>query len=357
MNNDTPGLIAKLPRTEKSGWPWDSETNKTIYTSEIPWPKISIITPSYGQAEFIEETIRSVILQNYPNIEYIVIDGGSQDGTLDILRKYTDFINYWVSEKDEGQSHAIIKGFSAASGSIYNWINSDDILHDKGLYQIAKAFLENPEVDFVHGRNGIINIGSTLIDYMPHPKDNLQLRYLYEMPYGQQACFFSASLYKEVGGINKELRFSMDYELYVKMHLLNAKSVQIDQLIGSVRIHPKTKTYNLEEIMYKENGNVFLGLLKSLNRNNEVKLFLNMGFRSYNLYTVKRNVSNQMAKTLILLFLKKNIWYYYNKRKYEIACKMAFNIIKLDKKNLFNQNYLKIIKDATIRILQPGRPG
>jgi hypothetical protein len=230
-------------------------------------------------------------------------------------------------------------------------------LHDKGLYYIAKAFLENPGINFVHGKNGIVDINSTLIGYMPHPKDNIQLRYLYEMPYGQQSCFFSSSLYKESGGINKELRFSMDYELYVKMHLLNSRSIQIDQLIGSVRIHSKTKTSNLEEIMYKENGNVFLGLLKSLDRHNNAKLFINMGFRNYAIYTVRQTISKQMAKILMLQFLKKNIWYYYNNKQYRIARKIAVNIIKLEKRNLFNFNYLKIIKDATIRILQPGRPG
>jgi cellulose synthase/poly-beta-1,6-N-acetylglucosamine synthase-like glycosyltransferase len=102
MNGNNPGLIIELPSTDKRGWPWDSETDKTIYSHDIQWPRISIVTPSYMQAEFIEETIRSVILQNYPNIEYIVIDGGSQDGTIDILEKYTKFINYWISEKDEG---------------------------------------------------------------------------------------------------------------------------------------------------------------------------------------------------------------------------------------------------------------
>lgn len=351
MSNSNLGIIAKLAKTERKGWPWDSETDRTIYNSNIQWPKISIVTPSYEQAEFIEETIRSVILQNYPNIEYIIIDGGSRDGTVDILNKYSDFINCWVSEKDDGQSHAIIKGFEIASGSIYNWINSDDILHDKGLYYIAKAFIENPGINFVHGKNGIVDITSSLTGCMPHPKDNLQLRYLYEMPYGQQACFFSSDLYKKVGGIKKDLRFSMDYELYVKMHLMHSRSLQIDQLIGSFRIHPKTKTSNLEEVMYRENGNVFLTMLKSIGRNDDASFFEKIGFMSNTQYMVKRSVSDQMAKNLILLFLKKNIWYYYNKKEYQIARRMAFKIIKLESKNLFNLNYLKIIKDATIRIL------
>ena len=104
------------------------------------FPKISIVTPSFNQAEFIEETILSVLNQKYPNLEYIIIDGGSSDGTIDIIKKYEDKIAYWISEKDDGQSYAINKGLQRSTGEIISWLNSDDIFSNNALYTIASAF-------------------------------------------------------------------------------------------------------------------------------------------------------------------------------------------------------------------------
>jgi glycosyltransferase involved in cell wall biosynthesis len=352
------GLLSDLPLTDKKGWPWEVEVTPDLYEGKnIEWPRISIVTPSYNQGQFIEETIRSILLQNYPNLEYIIMDGGSTDNSREIIEKYSSFINYWESGKDEGQSDALVKGFNRANGEILNWINSDDILDQQGLYHIARTFIDNPGVSFVHGKNGIVSIGSDLTGYMPHPKDQLDSRYLCEMPYGQQACFFRAGVYREAGGINRSLRFSMDYELFAKMHLLDIKSLQIDQLIGSVRIHPDTKTSNLEEIMRYENGNSFLTLLLSAGDLKNAAFFRKLGFVQHELYKVKKKIPVKILKTAILLFLKKNIWYYYNRNDHDTALRMGYRILLMEPKNIFNTHYLKIIKDGTIKILQPGRPG
>jgi glycosyltransferase involved in cell wall biosynthesis len=109
------------------------------------WPKISIVTPSYNQGQFIEETIRSVVLQGYPNLEYIVMDGGSKDGTLDILRKYEDAIDFWASAPDEGQAAAINKGIATASGEILAWLNSDDTYESGVISTVAKTFQQHPD--------------------------------------------------------------------------------------------------------------------------------------------------------------------------------------------------------------------
>ena len=126
--------------TNITGWPWNVEIPQYPATvlDGSPWPKISIITPSVNQAEFVEETIRSVIMQGYPNLEYIIIDGGSTDGSVDIIKKYEENLTYWVSKSDQGQAHAINKGFTKISGDIFGWINSDDMLLPGSLSIIGK---------------------------------------------------------------------------------------------------------------------------------------------------------------------------------------------------------------------------
>ena len=115
------------------------------------YPKISIVTPSYNHGQYIEQTILSVINQNYPNLEYIIIDGGSTDNTVDIIKKYEEKITYWISEKDNGQSHALNKGIAKCTGDIFNWINSDDYFEDGTFYKLANHFTINNRVTSVSG--------------------------------------------------------------------------------------------------------------------------------------------------------------------------------------------------------------
>lgn len=143
------GLLKELPLplNGESGWPWTDECPAfpPVMPSGKKWPKISIVTPSFNQGQYIEETIRSVLLQNYPNLEYVVIDGGSSDDSVRIIKKYEPWLTYWVSEKDSGQSHAINKGFEKCSGDLLNWLCSDDILLQGALKTITcQMDLENP---------------------------------------------------------------------------------------------------------------------------------------------------------------------------------------------------------------------
>ncbi len=335
---------------DRQGWPWNEEVLPSTYAN-IEWPKISIVTPSYNQGKFLEETIRSILLQNYPNLEYIIIDGGSTDESVDIIKKYEKKIQYWISEKDDGQSDALIKGFNKSTGEILNWINSDDILHPKALYHVAKAFMENQEISFVHGKNGIISKASQHIGFMPHPYDSLEIRYLYEMPYGQQSCFFKSVIYFKTGGINGKLRFSMDYDLYVRMHLLGVKSLQISNLIGSYREHVDTKTHNLESIMRHENGVVFTTFLASVAEKKYSLFFEKIGFQKMELYPVKQMPSKKGIRKAILMFLKKSIWYYYE-QDVHIAYQMSKRLIVMQPSNFNNRHYIKIIKDYFKRKFQ-----
>ena len=133
------GLLVELPliATNKKGWPWDIQSEVSLYGKINSWPKISIIIPSYNQGEYIEEAIRSVILQNYPNLELIIIDGGSSDKTLEVLEKYSTWISFWQSNKDKGQGNAINLGFSIASGDYFGWLNSDYFYNRDAFFHLA----------------------------------------------------------------------------------------------------------------------------------------------------------------------------------------------------------------------------
>ena len=127
MSNNLVQSLSQQP-IAKSGWPWtkDSETHLLHMPDGAPWPKISIVTPSYNQAQYLEETIRSVLLQNHPNLEYIIIDDGSTDRSVEIIKKYSKYLTYWESVTDRGQSHAVNKGFQSSTGEIMAWLNSDE---------------------------------------------------------------------------------------------------------------------------------------------------------------------------------------------------------------------------------------
>ena len=141
----------------------------------IQYPKISIVTPSYNQGQFIEETILSVLDQDYPDLEYLIIDGGSTDNTIDIIRKYSKHLTYWVSEPDRGQSHAINKGFAICTGEIFNWLNSDDLLLNNALSSVAEAYCSSEaEYKIVVG-NCIWGVNKDNVRYHDKPIFSWQL--------------------------------------------------------------------------------------------------------------------------------------------------------------------------------------
>ncbi|MHA1368345.1 MAG: glycosyltransferase family 2 protein [Promethearchaeota archaeon] len=143
---------ASFPQTPngKNGWPWTIDKKVKILNQTQKWPKVTIITPVYNGVQFIEESIRSVLMQDYPNLEYIIMDGGSTDGSVEIIRKYEPWLTYWESRKDRGQSHAINKGLARATGEFFNWQNADDILLPGTIFENVSIFEKNPHAVYVN---------------------------------------------------------------------------------------------------------------------------------------------------------------------------------------------------------------
>jgi len=218
-------------------------------------PKISIVTPSYNQAEFIEKTILSVLGQEYPNLEYIIIDGGSTDGSVDIIKKYENRITYWVSEPDEGQAHAIRKGFGKCTGDILAWLNSDDVYIPGAFIEVAERFKKG-DCDFVYGDELMIDSDDKVIGERPQLPFPGKLGLPFFIYGGfwiyQPASFWTRDLYERSGGIDKSYRFTMDPDLFIRFAMMNAKFEYIKVPVINFRLHESSKTCTIQEVRVKE---------------------------------------------------------------------------------------------------------
>ena len=242
------------PPDGKTGWPWTSEGARLPQTRTDggQWPLITIVTPSYNQGEFLEATIRSVLLQGYPNLEYIVNDGGSSDGSRDIILKYQPWFSNWQSEPDGGQYQAIEKGFQQSSGDLLAWLNSDDLYFPWTLRVIGDAFSALPQVQWL----------TTAMPCQMHTEDGL-LSFQHITGYSrraffsqrmkkrpafiqQEGCFWRRGLWDRAGaGFKEELNMAGDYELWTRFwRLTDLYALNIP--LGMFRYHPGQKTSSMQ---------------------------------------------------------------------------------------------------------------
>ncbi|TSD67925.1 glycosyltransferase [Inquilinus sp. KBS0705] len=208
-----------------------------MYIPGINWPKLTIVTPSYNQGAFLEQTIRSVLLQNYPNLEYIIIDGGSTDNTTQILKQYAPWISYKQSQKDEGQGQAINMGFSLASGDYYAWINSDDY-YLPGVFQTVISSFVKTKANFIYGYGYNYHLKQQrleLVTTLPLYDYFLRIPSLI-----QPACFWSASIHQPIW---EQLQCSLDYELWLRIVKGNSRKL-IKQPLAVANVHDDAKTYD-----------------------------------------------------------------------------------------------------------------
>jgi len=215
-------------------------------------PKFSIVVPSFNQGKYIEETIRSVLDQDYPSKELIVIDGGSTDGTRDVIRKYEDRIAYWVSEKDRGQAHAVNKGFAAATGDIFGWQNSDDVYLPGAFRRAAEEWERHPENDVVYGHLKFIDASGTEVDEM-----RLVPAHRFNMLYDgslvkNQSAFWKKGVVERYGGVDETLSFCMDYEFFLRTVAMGARTRLIPRFLGAFRRHGESKTKTIVPVWQAE---------------------------------------------------------------------------------------------------------
>jgi glycosyltransferase involved in cell wall biosynthesis len=292
-------------------------------------PKISIITPSYNQGHFIEETILSILNQNYQNLEYIIIDGGSTDNTVEIIKKYQDKIHYWVSEKDDGQTHAINKGFKLANGDIIGWVNSDDLLVENGLNNLIKGFEQYKDADFIHGQSIILKENGNRELLYPENFPNLTLEYFGSFPFFQPASFFKRAILERTGYLDESFYSTMDFDFFLRI-ALNFSVHFIDLPIALFREQKDAKTYRYNDIWAYERNRVISKLIRSIDNADidGIDLLTKMGLYVYddNEYPVSKEFSKKEVETIIAIFVRDSIGLNFHadrfKEAYKIATKM-----------------------------------
>lgn len=261
------------------------------------FPRISVITPSYNQAEFLERTIRSVLDQNYPNLEYIVIDGGSTDGSVDIIRRYADRIHYWVSEPDSGQSNAINKGLKMATGDWLCWQNSDDIYYPGAFQDLAVTACRQPTADLIIGNINLIDRYDHMLRDVHYVKPTYGALLAEGMVLTNQAAFWRRGVHREIGWLDESLNFSFDYEWFLRL-MHQREGFSVHKTWGGYRLHDATKTSTQHQGFQDEQlailrGRILPNWKKRLYRLRRAVLMLARGDFSYFLRGVVRRLSGK----------------------------------------------------------------
>lgn len=233
----------------------------------MTFPKISIITPSYNQGQFLEETILSVINQNYPNLEYIIIDGGSTDNSLEIIKKYEDRLAYWVSENDKGVTDGINKGLRRSTGEIINWINSDDYFLSGAFYKAADAFNNDDQrLGFIYGICRYIRSDGGILEERKMVDFDLNILRYGRNLFAQPASFFHRRVLNEIGLLDENLPFAMDYEYWIRASDAGFKFKNICVPLAAFRFHGESKTVGGRSKQTEEYEQVMLDNVLNIKR-------------------------------------------------------------------------------------------
>jgi glycosyltransferase involved in cell wall biosynthesis len=299
----------------------------------MQYPKITVITPSYNQAYYLEGTILSVLGQNYPNLEYFVIDGGSTDHSTSIISYYEDELSYWVSEKDKGQSDAINKGFKRATGDIVTWLNSDDQFTPRTLHKVAEYFNKNPNLYVVHGKT--ILWGDNMEDKIKGcpAVDDLSPYYLAALPFPQPSSFFRREAIEKYGLLDANHHYGMDYDFFLRIYL-NHDFMAVEDIFSRYLLHEESKSVALSYKFAKDYMRVFSKLLRSFPFTEELRndlLKANLYESGADFYQVSKNIDSHLLHKALLLNLKYRTTFLYEDLKVEEIRKIISFIKKFDK--------------------------
>jgi len=205
-------------------------------------PRITVVTPSFNQVTYLPETIKSVLNQNYPNLEYIIIDGASTDGSVDIIKEYESHLSYWCSEKDAGQSDAIMKGFFKSTGELFAWVNSDDVLFPGSLNRIAQRYQQRKKPDIITGNVIYIDSEGKIRRFVRIPPQGRFFFYRGVWHVSAPVVFFRSALFREVGGLNLQYHLCMDLDVWARMMNANVRVAHIKEYMGGFRWHEASRS-------------------------------------------------------------------------------------------------------------------
>jgi glycosyltransferase involved in cell wall biosynthesis len=275
------------------------------------YPLISIVTPTYNQGQYIEETIQSVLSQNYPNLEYIIIDGGSTDNTVEVIKKYEKHLKYWVSEPDRGQAHAINKGLTHCKGEIFNWLNSDDYLAPGALQEIAKAF-EDPKVDAVAGRTIYFEKENF---QAPEQLANLEAKKLIRWDKGvvfiQPGLWMRRNHFINCMGIDEQYHYAFDWDLIIRYLYLFPKVKYIPILLVFFRLHEESKTVSSIEKFHQEECKILdkIGTIRGFEGLYKTAIGRNVRGAWYEtLVSVKQDPSKNKIEKIGIILAQSTVW-------------------------------------------------
>lgn len=320
-------------------------------------PRITIVTPSLNQGDFIEETILSVLDQDYPNLEYIIIDGGSTDQTLDIIKKYENRLTFWVSEKDKGQSDAINKGLGRASGNLFNWLNADDILEPDALRKVALEFATK-DVDVIFGwcrhfsnkTKETLAIGRTSLHY------NVEKTMAY-YSMGQPSQYYKTEIIRELGGVDNALHYAMDMDLWFRYLAAHGRDKVkfVDDVLSHFRLHEHSKT-NKDNLEFKRER---MAIYKGLFKNTDVPEYMQRYLKRFNPiegYEPDWQGANVNRNLLMAYFAERLFDDFYAQRDYE-NCRNCLTTV-FEHKKTKNSKLLrrfvrvKVFNDDTLNFMR-----
>lgn len=250
MKQPSPSKPPSLPAENRRSRIEATRPVSDTFSYGSAWARISIVTPSYNQGQFLEETIRSVLGQGYPNLEYIIMDGGSTDGSIEIIRRYEPWLTYWVSEPDRGQSHALNKGLARASGKYLAWLNSDDVMGEGVLEQAATYLEQHSQTAAVYGNADFVDSAGRVISHYQTNSFQLPL-FLYYDFIPQPTVVMRRECVAQVGGFDESLGFCLDHDLWLR--LLRLGSIDyLPALYAKYRVHATSKSSTLQAQRWNE---------------------------------------------------------------------------------------------------------